>query len=216
MPANAVRSSPREAARSPARRSARSSTVSLVLVCPSTETQLNDCPRRRRRGSAGGRSGQTAGVGQQEGEHRRHPRADHRRPLGHAQQRERPAADRPACSETTLGRVSVVRIACDGRPEAARRRPRAGRAARSRPASSRSIGSWWPITPVEATRTCSGRQPRARSAASGGPCAAFASPCAPGGRVGVAGVDHDGADRRPTGRRVAVTSAPARRRPGWS
>ena len=58
-------------------------------------------------------------------------------------------------SETTLGCESVVRMARD----ASSNRDASAEAcasASARPASSRSIGSWWPMTPVEATRTCSG------------------------------------------------------------
>ena len=56
--------------------------MSLVLVCPSTRDAVE---RRGRRPGAGRRAaigGATGGVGQDEPEHGRHVRADHRRPLG--------------------------------------------------------------------------------------------------------------------------------------
>ena len=58
------------------------------------------------------------GVGQDEGQHRRHVRADHRRPLGEAGQPHLAAADRDGCV-ATLMRVSVVRMAWAARSRAA-------------------------------------------------------------------------------------------------
>ena len=72
---------------------ANSSSVSLVLVCPSTLTQLNEASAAQsgERVQVGRGDG---GVGQDEREHGRHVRADHRRPLGEAGQPHLVPADR--------------------------------------------------------------------------------------------------------------------------
>ena len=62
---------------------ANSSSVSLVLVWPSTLTQLKLWSAARM--ASGPRScGRHGGVGEDERQHRRHVRPDHGRPLGHA------------------------------------------------------------------------------------------------------------------------------------
>ena len=78
---------------------------------------------------------------------------------------------------TSLGRVSVVRIALDTRWKLAASLE-SDESTVARPDSSRSIGSWWPMMPVEATRTSSGRQPSTRAATSAVRLA-FASPVSP-------------------------------------
>ena len=101
MPAKAVRSSPRSTVSVAAVLESRS-TVSLVLVWPSTETQLKVFSTASERISQV--AGPDRGVGEQESQHRGHPRADHRRPFRHAQERVRLS---PAIVERDHLRASV-------------------------------------------------------------------------------------------------------------
>ena len=64
----------------PAAPLASSSTVSLVLMCPSTLMQLKLSSTARRQHAAGRRPASSGGVGQHDGQHRGHVGADHRRP----------------------------------------------------------------------------------------------------------------------------------------
>ena len=64
---------------------ASSSSVSLVLVWPSTLMQLKVWSAALR-ASAARSSGRHGGVGEDEGQHGGHVRPDHGRPLGHARQ----------------------------------------------------------------------------------------------------------------------------------
>ena len=136
-------------------------------------------------------SGDQRRVGLDEAEHRRERRRDHPRALGlrgqpHGAGRQRDV-DLDLLGELVrgadrLGEVAVPVLA----------QLRAG-LARSRGSPSLA-SSGTPITPVEATATWSSRTPPAIAAA---PCmrAASSKPRSPGGRVGVAGVGDDHAQR---------------------
>ncbi len=67
-------------------------TVSLVLACPSTDRQLNECSTASARISCRALAQRGASVSRN-AEHRRHPRADHGRPLGDSQERHLPAGN---------------------------------------------------------------------------------------------------------------------------
>ena len=150
--------------------------MSLVLMCPSTEMQLNEsstAPERMRRRSS---------------------------PRTRASVRRKPSivailgpiiAAPLASPSRVTGRPSIVSRAArrpwggcrsSGSRREASRKPAASAVAASiaarTPASTRGIGNWWPITPVEATRTWSVRQP-SRAAAPAAVPRALSSPCRP-------------------------------------
>ena len=171
---------------------ASTSTVSLVDVHPSTVIALNDAPtapreRRVQRGRVDG------GVGREHGQHRRHVRRQHGRPLGHAPDREPVARDDDLLGHGVgghdgPGRAGAglgVRAAAAGHDRRQVRLDRGrwgtgSRSGRSGTPGSRSAAA--PIPPATG--------PHSRSAAS--------RPGRAGGRVGVARRE----DRpRPPGRR---------------
>ena len=93
---------------------ANSSTVSLVLMCPSTLMQLK-LSSTAAFSAAWADVGRQRGVGRDDAEHRRHVRADHAGPFAHAGQTDRRAADLAA---------SGWRSSCPCRSSGCRGRPR--------------------------------------------------------------------------------------------
>ena len=163
----------------------------MVLACPSTERQLNERSTASARMSWRSLAQTGASVS------RKPSIVAIRGPIIAAPlARPRSVTSRPpiVCRQRDdLGPGVGRHDRRGGGLESRRRRARARRRPAPGPASIRSIGSWWPITPVEATRTCSGRQPRSAAAAAR-PCAGRWPALRAGRRVGVARVDHDGAD----------------------
>ena len=189
---------------------ASSSTVSLVLMWPSTLMQWNDSSTASTRAAWASCLPQR-GVGHHQREHRGHVGADHRGPLGHAGDARRHAADR---APPGRGAWAPCRSSsCRGRRfRATAHRRRAAAAAAWMPARIFSIGSIAPMTPVDITSACSGL----RAAGLGRPgrhLPRVGVALVAGAGVGLARVDRHarGSNRSAFARGRA---SPARRRPG--
>ena len=135
----------------------------------------------------------TRGIGGDEAEHGRHVGMDHAGALGDAGDGDRLRRRCSTRRDAALGTVSVVMIACAARRTSCPR----GQSARhaGRPATMRSTGSGSMITPVENGSTCADAQPSS-CAQLGAGLARRGKPFLAGAGVGVAGVDHQRADRR--------------------
>ena len=142
---------------------------------------------RRQRGQIGGIDG---GIGQHKRQHRRHVRADHRRPLGESGDRTTaPFTFSVACGFWLACRSSgwPVPLVRAPSPPAAN-----SRAAFGMPVSITCIGNNRPMTPVEQTSICSCVEAE-RVGGQRGHAAGVVHALLPGAGVGVAGADDDAA-----------------------